>query len=69
MIVIKIFLLNQGILYAMRNIVSRNSLKTAINNSQNKYSISTIKSAYAKFQIFDENLEPTRDQKNWLKIF
>lgn len=64
-----IFADTRGILYAMRNIVSRNSLKTAISNSQNKYSISTIKSAYAKFQIFDEGQEPTRDQKKMAEDF
>lgn len=59
----------RGILYGMRNIVSRNSLATAIANSKNKYNISTIKSTYARFQIFEDNIEPTKDQKRQAEDF
>ncbi len=59
-----IFTDSRAIIYAMRNIVSRNTLRTAMDNSQNKYSISIIKAVYAKFQILDESLKPSREQKS-----
>jgi len=64
-----IFTDSRAIIYAMRNVVSRNTLKTAIANSQNKFNTSTIKAVYAKFQILDENTEPTREQKRQAEDF
>ncbi|WP_194976384.1 hypothetical protein [Aquiflexum lacus] len=64
-----IFTDSRAILYGMRSIVSRNTLKTAIQNSQNKYNISTIKAVYSKFNILDENLQPTREQKREAEDF
>jgi hypothetical protein len=64
-----IFTDSRAIIYAMRNVVSRNTLKTAIDNSQSKFNISTIKAVYAKFQILDENTEPSREQKRQAEDF
>jgi hypothetical protein len=58
-----IFTDSRAILFGMRNIVSRNTLQTAIEDSQNRHNISTIKAVYTKFNILDENSQPTRDQK------
>ncbi len=64
-----IFTDSRAIIYAMRNIVSRNKMATAIQNSQNRYNISTIKAVYARFQILDEQAEPTREQKKQAEDF
>lgn len=64
-----IFTDSRAIIYGMRNVVSRNTLKTAILNSKNKFNTSTIKAVYSKFQILDENFEPTREQKRQAEDF
>ncbi len=60
---------SRAILYATRNIVSRNTLKAAIDNSKNRYNESIIKAVYARYQILDENSEPTKDQKRKAEDF
>lgn len=64
-----IFTNSRAVLFSIRNIVNRNSLKTAIQNSQNKFNVSTIKSVYARYQILDENQEPTKEQKRKAEDF
>ncbi|WP_336702873.1 hypothetical protein [Chryseobacterium indologenes] len=64
-----VFTDSRAILYAMRCISSRDNLKTALLNAQNKFNISTIKATYAKFQILDELTSPTREQKRQAEDF
>lgn len=59
----------RSVLYAARNISDRNSLKSAMQNAGNKYIISVIKDVYAKYRIFDENQEPSKDQKRLAEEF
>lgn len=53
---------SKSVVYAMRKIAHRNTLQDALNNIQGKFNASIIKSVYAKFNIFDLNSQPNRDQ-------
>ncbi|SFN58014.1 hypothetical protein SAMN05421594_3368 [Chryseobacterium oleae] len=64
-----VFTDSKAILFSMRSIASRDTMKTAITNAKNRFNISTIKAAYAKFLILDENTEPTREQKRMAEEF
>jgi hypothetical protein len=64
-----VFIDSRAILFATRQIASRNSLNSAITNAKNKYNIATIKATYAKFSILDDRIEPTREQKRAAEEF
>lgn len=64
-----IFIDSRAILFAMRNIVSRNTLAEAIQNAQSRFNSSTIKAVYAKHRILNENETPTREHKRQAEDF
>lgn len=53
----------QSVVYAARNVMSRNSLNEAISNAGARFNVDIISSFYLKMGITDENRRPSRDDK------
>jgi len=59
----------RSVLFAVKNIIGRNPLKTALANAEGKFSASTIRSVYTKFELFEENQQPSREHKKQAEKF
>lgn len=64
-----IFADSQAVIYAARNVVSRNTLSEAIANSSGLYSPDIITGFYAKVGVLDDDIRPTREDKLEAKSF
>jgi hypothetical protein len=64
-----IFKDSQSVMYAARNVMSRNSLGEALSNARGRFSPDIITGFYAKVGILDENQRPTRDDKREAQSF
>lgn len=54
---------SQSVLYAAKNVVSRNTLGEALSKSAGKYSSDIIEGFYAKMGILDDHVKPSRDDR------
>lgn len=60
---------SQSVIYAARNVMSRNTLAEALANAKGKFSPEIIGGFYAKVGILDDNTRPTRDDKREAQSF
>lgn len=60
---------SQSVLYAARNVMSRNSLAEALANASGRFSPEIITGFYAKMGILEDNTKPTRDDKREAQSF
>ena len=60
---------SQSVIYAARNVMSRNSLAEALANAKGRFSPEIIGGFYAKMGIFEDNVRPTRDDKREAQSF
>ena len=64
-----IFKDSQSVIYAARNVMSRNTLTEALTNARGKFSPEIITDFYMKVGILDDVTKPTRDDKREAKSF
>jgi hypothetical protein len=64
-----IFRESQSVIYAARNVMSRNTLGEALANSRGKFSPEIISGFYAKVGILDDDTKPSRDDKKEAQSF
>ena len=64
-----IFKDSQSIIYAARNVMSRNTLAEAIANARGRFSPEIITGFYAKVGIFEDNVRPSREDKREAQSF
>lgn len=60
---------SQSVLFAARNVMSRNTLAEALANAKNTFNAEIITGFYGKMGIFDSETKPTRDDKQEAQSF
>lgn len=64
-----IFKESQSVIYAARNVMSRNTLAEALSHARGKFSPEIISGFYAKVGILNEDKKPSRDDKREAQSF